>query len=215
MRLHPGLISVKRLLERGVLGRVIALRAEVGQYLPDWRPWQDYRKSYSARREDGGGIILDAIHEFDYCRWLLGEVKTVACFADRLSNLEIDTEDTAAVLVRFASGAIGEIHMDYVQRTSGRGCQVIGEQGTIWWSYPSSEVRWYSAETQKWEVFRGPNDWTPNQMYLDEMRHFLRSVAGQEQSVMDVGEAKRVLDIALGAKLSAEKGCVVKLRGTK
>ena len=76
LRFHPGLRAVKNLLAEKAVGRVIAVRAEVGQYLPDWHPEEDYRKNYSARRALGGGIVLDAIHEIDYVRWLLGEVRS-------------------------------------------------------------------------------------------------------------------------------------------
>jgi Predicted dehydrogenases and related proteins len=126
MRFHPGLVKVKKLLEEGAIGQVVAARVAVGQYLPDWHPWEDYRKTYSARRDLGGGVILDAIHEIDYIRWMLGEVEAVACFAGKLSRLEIETEDTAAILLRFASGSIGEVHLDYVQRAYNRTCHIIG-----------------------------------------------------------------------------------------
>jgi predicted dehydrogenase len=204
MRFHPGLKRVKRLLEEGAVGRVVAARAEVGQYLPDWHPWEDYRDSYSARRDLGGGIILDATHEIDYLRWMLGEAEAVSCFAGRLSCLEIDTEDTAAIIIRFVSGAIGEIHMDYVQRLYTRSCQIIGDEGTIHWDYTTGEVRWYCAATKKWHGFPDARDWEPNKMYVDEMKHFLKCLAGEEKPALDVFEAIRVLEIALLAKTSSE-----------
>ena len=90
----------------GLVGRVLSARADCGFYLPSWRPGRDYRQTYSARARDGGGILLDAIHEFDYLRWLLGEVTEVFCIAGRWSRLEIDVEDLAEVSLRFASGAL-------------------------------------------------------------------------------------------------------------
>ena len=135
LRFHPGLVAVKRLLEQGVAGRIVAIRAEVGQYLPDWHPGEDYRQGYSARLDLGGGIILDAVHEIDYVRWLLGPVRSVACFAGKLSHLEVETEDTAALLFRFSNGTIGEVHLDYVQRAYSRTCHIIGDEGTIRWDY--------------------------------------------------------------------------------
>lgn len=206
MRFHPGLRKVKRLLERGAIGRVIAARVEAGQYLPDWHPTEDYRKNYSARRELGGGVILDAIHEIDSVRWLAGEAAAVVCFAEKLSRLEIDTEDTAALLVRFDSGAIGEVHVDYVQRAYSRTCQVIGEEGTLHWDYTTGQVRWYAARDRQWKTFANPAGWQANQMYLDEMSHFLRCLVGQERAELDVPEAARVLRIALAAKASAQGG---------
>ncbi|MER3422659.1 MAG: hypothetical protein C4293_04930 [Nitrospiraceae bacterium] len=212
MRFHPAIKRVKELLDQDAVGKVVAARVEVGQYLPDWHPWEDYRQMYSARRDLGGGVILDAIHEIDYIGWLLGEVEAVACFAGKLSYLEIETEDTAGILLRFTNGAIGEVHLDYVQRVYSRTCHIIGDEGTIRWDYSSGEVRWYSAEAGKWQIFTNPPGWEPNQMYLDEMRHFLRCLTGQEEPVLDVFEAARVLEVALAAKTSSQTGQVVKLR---
>ena len=203
LRFHPGLRIVRRLLSDGAVGRIVAARVEVGQYLPDWHPTEDYRRGYSARRELGGGIILDAIHEIDYSRWLLGEVASAVCMSDKLSHLEIDTEDTAALLLRFASGALGEIHLDYVQRVYSRTCQIIGEEGTIHWDFSAGQVRFYSAHERRWKVFENPARWQINQMYIDEMAHFLKCIAGDEAPESDVRDGAKVLQIALAAKASA------------
>jgi predicted dehydrogenase len=212
MRFRPGLITVKRLLEQKSIGQVVTARVEVGQYLPDWHPWEDYREGYSARRELGGGVILDAIHEIDYIRWMLGEVEMVACFAGKLSHLDIQTEDTAGILLRFADGMIGEVHLDYVQRVYSRSCHIIGDQGTIRWDETLGEVRWYSAVRGNWEVIADPPGWEFNQMYRNELSHFLRCLSGEERPVLDVSEGKRVLEVALAARRSAETGEMVRLR---
>jgi len=202
LRFHPGLLKVHALIDSGAVGRVTSARFEVGQWLPDWHPTEDYRRNYSARSELGGGIILDAIHELDYARWLLGEVTAVSCFAGQNSSLEIDTEDTAAVLLRFATGCIGEVHLDYVQRVYRRTCQIIGEGGTILWDYSAQTVRWFTVADRQWHEWRNPDGWQPNQMYLDELAHFLACLDGRETSTLDIVEARRVLEIALAAKES-------------
>ncbi len=211
MRFHPGLLKVKKLLDEGAIGRVVAARVEVGQYLPDWHPGEDYRQGYSARRDLGGGVILDGIHEIDYLRWMLGEVETVACFAGKLGQLEIDTEDTAAILLRFSSQVIGEVHLDYVQRAYSRSCHLIGEEGTIRWDYNEGIVQWYSANSRTWNSISNPKGWEPNQMYVDELQHFLGCLARKEQPVLDLFEGAQVLKVALAAKASAETGRFVRL----
>lgn len=210
MRFHPGLRRAKELIASGAVGPVLSLRASFGQYLPDWHPREDYRASYSARSDLGGGIILDAIHELDYLRWLGGEIQSVACFAGRLSSLEIETEDTAALLLRFESGAIGEIHLDYVQRAYRRNAQIVGEKGTVEWDYAARELRWYSAADRQWRT-EAESNWQPNDMYLEEMRHFLQCLDGAERPALDVVNARRVLEIALAAKAAAESRRVVEL----
>lgn len=212
LRFHPGLRIVQKFLTDRTIGRIIAARVEMGQYLPDWHPGEDYRQSYSARRELGGGIILDAIHEIDYSRWLLGEVTSAVCMAGKLSHLEIDTEDTAALLLRFASGAVGEIHLDYIQRAYSRTCQIIGEEGTIHWDYAAGQVRHYSAHRKNWGIYSNPASWQSNQMYLDEMKHFFACLAGEEKPELDVNDAAKVLQIALAAKESAQRQNWIELR---
>src|SRR3989338_1794129 len=211
-RFHPGVRRLKALCQEGVLGRLIAARLERGQYLPDWHPGEDYREGYSARRKLVGGTLLDDIHELDAIRWLLGEVESVVCFAGKLSRLEIETEDTAEILLRFRSGAIGEIHTDYVQRVYSRTCQVIGEDGTARWDYTEGTVRWYSAAAREWTAISNPPGWQPNDMYVEEMRHFLTCLVGEEEPLVDVVEGRRTLEVALAAKASAETSTVVALR---
>jgi len=211
MRFHPGLMKVKQLLDERLVGRVVSVRVQAGQYLPDWHPWEDYRQTYSAQRALGGGVILDAIHEIDYVRWMLGEVDAVSCFAGQLSHLEVETEDVAAILLRFRDGTIAEVHLDYVQRVYTRTGEFIGDEGTIRWDYSAGEVRWFSAKNGNWSVYHNPDAWTPNQMYLDEMRHFISCLDGREQPSLDVSEAIRVLGVALAAKTAAYDCRVVKL----
>jgi predicted dehydrogenase len=211
MRFHPGLVKIKRLLAEQAVGRIIAARVDAGQYLPDWHPWEDYRQSYSARAELGGGVILDMIHEIDYIRWLLGEVAGIFCLAGKLSSLDIDTEDTAALLLRFQSGALGEIHLDYVQRARSRTCQIIGEEGTIRWDFWAGNVRWLAAGKEHWQEFQNPAGWQLNDMYLAEMRHFINCLARRTRPEQDLFEAARVLAIALAAKTSARNARWIEL----
>jgi len=137
-------------------------------------------------------------------RWLMGEVVLVGALTGRLSHIEIDTEDTASILLRFGSGAFGEVHLDYVQRTYTRSCQIVGDEGTLAWEFgKAGEARVFEAKTKAWEVLPGPAGWEPNAMYLDEMRHFLACLRREEQPQQDLAEAAAVLDIALAVKESA------------
>ncbi len=205
-RFHWGLKLVKKMLDEGKIGSVLCARAVFGQYLPDWHPWEDYRKGYSANKTLGGGIILDALHEIDYIHWLMGKVDTVSCFAGKLSSLEIDTEDTAEILLCFQNRAIAEIHMDYVQRAYNRSCELIGEEGTITWSFQDNQVRLYSAKDKDWQLYAQDIPYETNQMYIAEMEHFLRCLRGEEQPALNAIEAMRELEIALAAKESSESG---------
>ena len=209
-RFHPGLRHVKTLLEDDAIGTVVSARAQFGQYLPDWHPWEDYRLGYSAQKSLGGGVTLDRIHEIDYLRWLLGDVTEVCAMIGRLSHLEIDTEDTAEILLRFASGAFASIHLDYVRRTYDCSLEIVGEEGTVHWSYQDHRVRWRLAGQDSWQVLEWPG-YDGNDMYVDELRHFLRVLGGEESSELDAAEGARVLAIAWAAKVGATEKRTVAL----
>src|SRR5579863_9786169 len=205
MRFHPGPAKVKQLLEEGRLGKILFARIHAGSYLPEWRPKSDYRANYAARVETGGGCLLDYIHEIDLAWWYLGDVQSVFCSAAHLSSLEIETEDVAILICRHAGGAMSEIHLDYVQRTYERGCQIVGELGSIFWDFNARTVRWYNAANKEWSVYSQSAAWEINQMYVDEMKHFLECLAEHRATTLPIPEAVNVMRVVFAAKKSSEQ----------
>lgn len=211
LRFLPSLALVKRLVDDGRIGRPLSARAHCGYYLPFWRPHTDYRTGYAARQDTGGGIVLDSIHELDYLRWLLGEPREVFAYAGTLSSLEIDTEDVADVLIRFADGAVANLHLDYVQRTYRRSCDVIGEDGVIAWDYIAQSVTVYGKDDRRAELYQESINTERNQMFVDELRHFVACVETGTAPALDAAGGRAVLALALAAKRSAAEGRPVRL----
>jgi predicted dehydrogenase len=205
LRFLPSLRRVRALIEDKRAGRVLAARAEFGGYLPDWRPGRDYRDGYAVSAALGGGVLLDAIHELDYLGWLFGEAAEVLCTAAHLSDLAGDTEDWAEVTVRFASGVLAHAHLDYLQRAYRRNLQVIGDAGVIVWDYPTHSVAVHGPggppEVEDARAAEG----AANDMYVEEMRHFVRCVEGRESPLVDGREALRSLRLVEAAKRSSRE----------
>jgi len=204
LRFLPSLRRVKALLDDKRVGKVLAVRAEFGSYLPDWRPGRDYRENYAVRAAQGGGILLDAIHELDYLGWLFGEVAEVLCAAGHVSDLAGDTEDLAEVTVRFESGALGQVHLDYLQRAYRRNLQVIGDTGVITWDYPTHTVTVLAPDTRPEAMSAADGD--ANDMYVEELRQFIRCIEGRESPLVDGREALRSLRLVEAARTSARDG---------
>jgi len=200
LRFNPGIQTLKRLVEEGVAGRILYARAEVAQYLPEWRPWQDYRRSYTARRELGGGIILDASHEIDYVLWLLGPPSELTCMAGTVSGLEVNVEDCATILIRFRSGAQADVHMDFVQRTASRSFALAGERARLEWDHALSQVRIIRPECEP-EVINYEVE--INQMYVAEVEEFFSCVHNRGTANGSLAEAELTLEVALAALTSA------------
>jgi predicted dehydrogenase len=203
MRFEQGLRTMKKLLDEKAIGKVTSAICIVGQYLPDQHPWEDYRHGYAANKSLGGGVILDGIHELDYISWFFGDINELFCFADKLSSLEMDTEDTAAILLRFENNTMVVIQMDYVKRTYERTCEIIGEEGILKWDFEEHTVKMFSAKTKDWETIQDDKEYDINKMYVDEMDCFIGCINGKMTPPVDAVSGKRILEVALAAKESA------------
>ncbi len=203
LRFFKPLQRVKALVEEGRIGRVLSVRAQCGFYLPFWQPGTDYRQTYRAHAAQGGGILLDAIHDFDYLRWIFGEVREVFGSVERLSDFLTDVEDFGEVTLRFASGVIAQLHLDYLQRSYRRNCEVIGERGVIVWDYIDRCVTLFTEERDRWEGFGEPIDFNHNEMFIEEIAHFVRCLEGREAPIVDGRDALRTLRVVDAAKTSS------------
>ncbi len=208
MRFHPGVETLQRSLAAGEIGKPLFFKSRFSHYLPNWRPGTDYRATYSARANQGGGIILECLHEIDYLRWIGGEAAVADAFADKVSNLEIETEDTALMVLKFDSGAVGVIEADYLNQVKLRGCEIIGTRGTLVWESEGKSpekilVRRYDASRKSWETLLDKKSYDGNMMYLLEMNHLLDCIANREKPAADLETGCRTLELALSAR---EKG---------
>jgi predicted dehydrogenase len=213
LRFHPCLRALRVLLERRVVGRVVAARLEVGEYLPGWHQYEDYRRMYAARQDQGGGVILSQIHELDYACWLFGPPTRVFAVGGHLSRLDIDVEDTASILMECTVDGRAipvHVHQDYLQRPASRTCQVIGDAGKILVDLREPSVRLFDGEGHPVQIDPIP-PFERNQLFLDEMTHFLACVRGEQTPLVSLADAARSLRIALAAKRSLVTRHVVEM----
>ena len=205
-RFHPGLGAVRQLLENETIGRPISAHAHWGEYLPDWHPWEDYRHSYSARSDLGGGVVFTLSHPFDYLRWLLGEVEAVMAETSRTGCLELQVEDSAEIILTIKKGALAHVHLDYNQRPARHWLEIIGSQGTIRWDNDDGVTRWWSANEGQWHEIAPHEDFERNVLFINEMRHFLEVVDGAASSTCTLDDGVRALEIALATHMSSASG---------
>jgi len=197
LRFQPAMQAMKQQVMEGSIGQVLCLQAEVGQYLPDWRPESDYSQGVSAQSRNGGGVVLELSHELDYARWLMGEVTNVSAQTKKLSNLKLDVEDTANIHLTFANGAFGNIHLNMIQRNAERICKLIGTEGTLVWNGISNGLSRYLARTKSWNQICEPTNADRNEMFVTELRYFLACVATGSVPLISGEDGLAVLEIAL------------------
>jgi predicted dehydrogenase len=211
LRQHPGFLRLREIVKTGVLGQVLSVSAEVGEYLPGFHPYEDYRRMYAARRELGGGVTLTQIHEIDYLYALFGMPEQVYSLGGQLSSLDVDVEDVAVSILaaRRDDGKLLpiELHQDYVQRPPARRCRVIGDTGRVEWSLSGGElVRWTAGQTVETRDYRGLER---NQLFLDELSHFLSCVESSARPEVDLLDGAKSLAIGLALRQSQATGMPV------
>ena len=205
-RFHPVLVRVKNWLEEGAIGEVVSARAAWGEYLPDWHPGEDYRTSYAARRELGGGVILTLCHPFDYLRWFLGDVDSVSATATRSGQLDLDVEDVAHVTLHFYSGALATVSLDYTERPHRHTFTIVGREGSIHWTGADGAAHLFRAGSGDVTSCRPPRGYSRNSMFREQARNFVASVEGREKPKCGFADGLAALEIALAARRSAAEG---------
>jgi len=217
LRIHPCFQSLQRMVQSGVLGTLLSVRAAIGEYLPGWHPYEDYRQMYAARADLGGGVVLTQIHEFDYLYALFGMPRRVCSIGGHWSHLELDVEDTASTLMEFQFEGRPlpvHLHQDYLQRPPVRSCEVVGDRGKVVMDLPALSVTRYAedghvAEAGQWTGF------DRNQLFLDELHHFLDCVATRRKPLVDLAGGIASLRMALATRESMTTGRTVDLEAPR
>lgn len=209
-RFHPVLRKVREILTKNEIGKITSFRAHWGEYLPGWHPWEDYRQSYSARPELGGGVVNTLSHPLDYLRWLFGDPEEVWAHTSS-SGLGLDVEDTAEIGLCYQNGITGSVHLDYIQQPPEHILTVIGTGGTITFDNGNSSAIIHRSGEHEAEDILPPANFERNHLFLEEMQHFLHVANGKELPVCTIEDGIAALKLTLAVHQSARTGQLVRL----
>jgi predicted dehydrogenase len=193
-RFHPGVQAARRTLEDGSLGRPLFAELIYGEYLPDWHPYEDYRTSYAARADLGGGVVLTQIHDYDLAWWLLGPVHRVTASGGHLSDLQIDVEDTVDAVLE-AGGCQVHVRQSFAAKPPRRIISIA-----------------FDGVTLESDLLAPIEGFTRNDMFMAEARHFLACIEGREAPAIPLSDGIAVLRVALAVKESMREGRPVDVR---
>jgi predicted dehydrogenase len=204
LRFHPCVLKLGEILRSRSLGNLLAVRSTIGEYLPKWHPYEDYRQMYASKSDLGGGVVLSQIHEFDYLYSLFGLANRVYAIGGHWSDLEIDVEDTASILMNFQVNGRPlpiHLHQDYLQWPPSRQCEVIGDRGRAIMDLRALTVTVFTRDCDSPDVHAFPQ-FERNQLFLDELKHFLACVDSRTKPIVDLTDGLQSLRMALAAKES-------------
>jgi predicted dehydrogenase len=204
-RFHPLVRQLRALLHSSAFGAVRSAHIDYAEYLPDWHPYEDYRTSYAARAELGGGVVLTQIHDYDLAWWLFGPPRRVTATGGHLSNLEIEVDDT--VDARLEGGAAPvRIRQTFAERPPRRTIRVTGDGGCVTVDLLTGRVEATAPRIASALTFA---DYQRNHMFMDEARNFLACMAGEEPPMTPLEDGIEVLKLALAVKEAIRTGRVV------
>jgi len=216
MRFHPSVRKIKELVDVGAVGKPLTFTYHSGQYLPDWHPWEDYRKFYVTKKQTGAAREIVPF-ELVWLVWVLGDIETLSCFKGKLSKLDVEIDDVYQMLMRFKNGVFGHMLVDVVAKAPYRTFRLLGEDGVIEWDWMAKQLKVFTAKEKKWKEYP-VEEGKPEEgylagekMYIDEMNQFLKAIKSKEKYPYTFHEDKKILNLLYMAERSSEKGEHVKV----
>ncbi len=179
LRFSPCLGRLKSLLDAGELGRIVHVHVEMGEYLPSYHPDEDYRNSYAARAELGGGVLLTQIHDINYLHWLFGRFDSAYAVGGKTSSLEIDVEDNVTFLLVSKTARAVTGHMNFILRPRRRTLIVAGERASAEWDFYRNTLELISEGPSR-EAVRG-DLLDRNAMFVDAIENFVDCIRNGSQ----------------------------------
>lgn len=198
LRFLPSAQVVKNYLNKSLLGEVYNVESNVGQFLPSWRTDKNYKDSVSARKELGGGVLLEISHELDYLFWLFGGLELQHSWLRTTGELGLDVEEIADLVLTTTSGTYISVHLDFIQKSTQRNCEFIGEKGRLVWDIMANTVTLYHAEGV--EILYAEPEYNKNGMYIDMLLAFENTKADGMSYLATVESASTVIKLIEYAK---------------
>ena len=184
-------IRIKELLNQKIIGSVYNVSTNIGQFLPQWRESKDYMNSVSAKKFLGGGALLELSHELDYLQWLLGDLNYNYAILRNSSELSLNVEEVADLLLTSDSGTLCYVHMDFLQKKAQRTNSFIGSKGRLDWDVLKNSITLYTED--KVEVIYEEPSWDKNQMYIEMVKDFVSSINGFENQCVSLSESSKTV----------------------
>lgn len=208
-RWWPPLHDLKMRLQHAVVGKVLHVHCTMSAHLADWHPWERYQDFFMASKELGGGALLDESHFLDLILWLWGRPAQIFGKIERLSSLEIDSDDNVDVWLSYANGMRVLLHLDLFGRPHDRSFTIRGETGTLVWTTDPNQLRLSAAAQGEWQETNYTCE--RNTMFADAAQEFLQVINGEKAPSCTVEDGFAVMQLVEAVRKSSATGQAISL----
>jgi predicted dehydrogenase len=172
---HPIIKKIIKFYDENDVGEIINIQCQVGQWLPDWHPYEDYKKAYFARKDLGGGVVLTLIHEVHLVIELAGLPIRVFGEITGYKKLDLDVDVCSDLMLKHKTGTVSQIHLDYLQQPSHRSGLVTFEKAWLGYDFSKMELTGQRINEEP-QMLWNNLDYDSNKMYVDQLKEFIRFV---------------------------------------
>lgn len=217
LRFNPSLKKIHELIQKNAVGTPLQFVYHVGQYLPDWHPYEDYRKFYVSKRSSGACREIVPF-ELNWIVWTFGRIKKLTSMKRKISNLDTDIDDIYASILEFENGMIGNLVIDVLSRIPYRTLRIICEDGVILWDWTEKKVKLYRASTKSWEEFQEPlgikieGYVAEEDAYIDEMKSFVDGLKDPKKYSHTPQNEHYILELLSRIEDSSDKGIQLNMK---
>lgn len=213
-RFDEGIQRLRRYVDKGEIGEILQVNAVQGEHIADFHPGEDYRRSYAARSELGGGVLLTQIHQVDLLNWLFGPFESVYAIGGNSERLSINVEDHSSYLLKNNNGVPVYGHVDYLLRPRTMRISVTGTKGIVEWNYYAARLT-FKGETSHDKKIISSWVFDRDVMFRKVLQNFFDSITARTRPRSDLSDGINAIKVVEGIKRSMASGEVERINSCR
>jgi len=182
MSYFPFVKKINELVNKNTIGKVLNMNYQVGQYLPDWHPWEDIKDFYVSNNETGAAREIVPF-ELTWINGLFGNPTPLTCVKKKLTNMDADIDDIYHCILEYPNNIIVNLTIEVISRPKAtRELRIIGSEGEITYSQDSNSLKYLNLNMNDWkyinfDIKNVESDYIySEEPYVEEMKDFMESV---------------------------------------
>ena len=194
LRFNYGILELRKLIKKNIIGKILNAEFNTGMYLPDWHPNEDYKKMYSSKKKLGGGVLMDMIHEIDLSIWLFKNPIYIASIIKNTKTLKINTEDFINIIMSYKNNLTVSMNLNYIEKPHRRTIRLIGAKGILDLDLIKKQL--VICQGNKMKKIKFPKYIDHNNMYMEQNRYVIKQIIQRKKSINNVSIAEKTIALA-------------------